>query len=290
MACVTRSLSKKLSTSTSKILAPKRLDPVSVRTHYLQQPNPTNKTLIFRQLFDQKSFTFTYLLGCSATKEAILIDPVLEQVDRDLKLVDELGLKLILGANTHVHADHVTATGKLKEMLGEENFRSVLSLRSGGKADIHIEDGDRLRFGEQRLDVMETPGHTNGCLTYVMRSHSLAFTGDTLLVRGCGRTDFQQGSSETLYDSIHGKIFALPEHYALYPAHDYRGHTKTTVGEEKNLNPRLTLTKEGFVRFMEELGLAYPKLMDVAVPANMACGELSKEAVEGEDGIFDKLK
>jgi len=249
-------------------------------------PEPS-KTFIFRQLFDYQSYTYTYLLGCALTKEAIIIDPVLDQVKRDIQLAEELGLNLKLGLNTHVHADHVTGTGQLKKILGE-SFRSVLSENSGGEADVKIKEGDVIEFGIQHLDVLSTPGHTNGCLSYVLHDHSLVMTGDALLIRGCGRTDFQQGSSSTLYESVHNKILSLPDHYKLYPGHDYRGFTHSTVYEEKNCNPRLTLSKENFIQFMKDLNLAYPKLIDVAVPANMKCGELSKEAVEGEELILPK--
>lgn len=248
-----------------------------------------NRGLIFRQLFDYKSFTYTYLLGCASSTEAILIDPVYEQAERDLKLAQELGLNLVFGINTHVHADHVTSTGRLKDLIGS-SFRSVLSLASGAEADLHICEGDVIKFGEHELETLETPGHTNGCLTFVLHEHSLALTGDTLLIRGCGRTDFQQGSSERLYDSIHNKIFSLPNHYHLYPGHDYRGFTKSMVDEEKRLNPRLALSKEEFVQFMKELNLAYPKLMDIAVPANIACGKVTQESIMGEEEIFHRIR
>jgi len=286
-ALITKDCQRLIQTSTRKNVLSNR-PPVFSSRRSLSSSSANSDSLIFRQLFDGKSFTYTYLLGCSATKQAILIDPVLEQVDRDIKLAEELGLTLKLGINTHVHADHVTGTGKLKELLGSDNFKSVLSSNSGGKADVYVKQGDVVKVGNERISVMETPGHTSGCLTYVVHEHSLAMTGDTLLIRGCGRTDFQQGSSETLYDSIHTKIFTLPDHYRLYPGHDYRGFTRTSVYEEKNLNPRLTQTKEGFVQFMKDLNLAYPKLIDVAVPANLACGSVTQESILGEDTHLNK--
>jgi len=254
-----------------------------IKTECFRKNHTLTNSLIFKQLFDYQSYTYTYLLGCSATREAVLIDPVVEQVERDLKLADELDLKLCMGVNTHVHADHVTATGKLKEILGSRNFKSVLSEASGGKADLKIKEGDVIQFGEQKLDTLATPGHTNGCMTYVNHQNKLLMTGDTLLIRGCGRTDFQQGCANTLYDSVHEKIFKLPDDYTIYPGHDYRGFTKTSVGEEKTLNPRLSLPHDQFFVLMQNLKLAYPKLMDIAVPANLACGEMTKKVIEEED-------
>lgn len=243
--------------------------------------------MFFRQLFHSDTFTYTYLLACAKTKEAVLIDPVDGTVERDLKYVEQLGLKLIYGINTHVHADHVTGTGKLKAALPE--FKSVISAKSGADADKVIEHGKIIKFGTEYLECRETPGHTAGCMTYVSHDHRLAFTGDALLIRACGRTDFQQGNPSQLYDSVHKQIFSLPADYKLYPGHDYSGFTRTTVAEEKQLNPRLTLSKEKFITFMRELNLAYPRLIDVSVPANMKCGQYSKEAVDGSQKILDKI-
>ncbi|KAL1418698.1 hypothetical protein MTO96_025732 [Rhipicephalus appendiculatus] len=226
--------------------------------------------VLFRQLFDQKSCTYSYLLADQNTKEAILIDPVLEQVDRDAKLINELGLRLAYAVNTHVHADHITGSGKLKEMI--QNCRSVISAASKAKADDHLNPGDVFGVGCIKLEARATPGHTNGCMTYVWHEQKKAFTGDALLIRGCGRTDFQEGNPERLYDSVHSQILSLPLDYNLYPAHDYKGQTTTTVGEELKHNPRLTKSKEEFVDIMNNLNLSYPKMIDKAVPANMVCG------------------
>lgn len=228
--------------------------------------------MLFRQLFDLESSTYTYLLADEETKEAVLIDPVFEQIERDVGILKELGLRLTHVLDTHVHADHVTAAGTLRERLGA---KTVVSERSGsGCPDLLVKDGDHVDFGRYRLEVRETPGHTNGCITYVLSDHSMAFTGDALLIRGTGRTDFQQGDASTLYRSVHDKIFTLPDSCTLYPAHDYKGRTSSSVGEEKQHNPRLGdgRSQADFVRIMSELKLAYPKKMDVAVPANLHCG------------------
>ncbi|KAL9978361.1 hypothetical protein ACROYT_G015862 [Oculina patagonica] len=225
--------------------------------------------VIFRQLFDLESYTYTYLLGCPKTRAAVIIDPVDTQAERDMKIAKELDLKLIYAMNTHVHADHVTGTGILKNLTG---CKSVISKISGAKADVFVNDGEKIEFGDQELEVRSTPGHTNGCVTYVNHADRMAFTGDALLIRACGRTDFQEGNPETLYDSVRSKILSLPEDYFLYPAHDYNGMTATTVGEELRHNPRLTKSKEEFVQIMENLGLARPKKMDEAVPWNVMCG------------------
>mmetsp|Transcript_10141 Transcript_10141/g.37125 ORF Transcript_10141/g.37125 Transcript_10141/m.37125 type:complete len:315 (-) Transcript_10141:1633-2577(-) len=231
----------------------------------------SSSCLIFRQLFDTSgSSTYTYLLACKETNEAVLIDPVLEMVDRDLAVLNDLGVRLIYAINTHCHADHVTGSGKLKREV--EGLKSIISKASGAQADILIAPGDQIKFGKRHLDVRATPGHTNGCVTYVLDDSSMCFTGDAVLIRGCGRTDFQEGSAATLYDSVHSQIFTLPDETLLYPAHDYKGRMVSTVGEEKNLNARLTKSKEEFINIMNNLNLAYPKRIDVAVPANLVCG------------------
>lgn len=229
-----------------------------------------SSNFFFRQLFDPVSCTYTYLLGDMKTKEALLIDPVLEHAERDAALVRELGFNLIYAMNTHMHADHITGTGKLKSLL--PGTRSVIGKPSGAQADMYLLDGDVVRFGAHELVATSTPGHTNGCFTYICHEQALAFTGDTLLIRGCGRTDFQEGSSENLYHSVHKRIFTLPDHYTLYPAHDYKGQTATTVAEEKKYNPRLTKDLEEFIKIMDNLNLPYPKMIDKAVPANKVCG------------------
>jgi len=227
-------------------------------------------TCMLRQLFDRESCTYTYLLADKNTSEAVLIDPVIELAERDAKLVEELNLKLKYVINTHVHADHITGTGRLKKLV--PGCQSMLSKKSGGKADLLLEDGEKIVFGGQELEVAETPGHTEGCVTYIHRLGGYAFTGDAVLIRGCGRTDFQGGSSNTLYKSVWNKILSLPEDFILYPAHDYKGQTQTSVGEEKKFNPRLTKTEEEFVEIMANLNLAYPKKIDESLPANMVCG------------------
>ncbi|KAI4903083.1 hypothetical protein NFI96_000972 [Prochilodus magdalenae] len=219
-----------------------------------------------RRLFESESSTYTYLLADTESKEAVLIDPVLETVDRDLKLIDELGLKLKVAANTHCHADHITGSGLLKQKVF--GLKSAISIHSGASADIMLNEGDQIRFGKHSLTVRETPGHTDGCVTYVTGDQLMAFTGDALLIRGCGRTDFQQGCSRKLYQSVHQKIFTLPGPCLIYPAHDYKGQTASTVDEEKKFNPRLTKPVEEFVKIMENLNLPKPAKIDWAVGVN----------------------
>ncbi|XXT86821.1 MBL fold metallo-hydrolase [Sorangium sp. So ce281] len=238
--------------------------------------------MLFRQLFDPTSSTYTYLLADPVTREAVLIDPVRDQVERDIELLSDLGLKLIYTLDTHVHADHVTSAGILRRRLG---CRTVLSAKgSVACADVPVKQGDVIRFGHQALEVRETPGHTDGCVTYVTADRSMAFTGDALLIRSCGRTDFQQGDARKLYRSVRDQIFTLPPETLLYPAHDYKGRTVTTVAEELRLNPRLRSgrTEEEFVKIMSELHLAKPKQMEVAVPSNLQCGTPDGETVTGE--------
>jgi glyoxylase-like metal-dependent hydrolase (beta-lactamase superfamily II) len=228
--------------------------------------------MIFRQLFDPQSSTYTYLLADEDSRQALLVDSVFEQARRDAALIEELGLKLVWTLETHVHADHVTGAWLLRERLGS---RIALSSSAGVEgADRQLSHGERVEFGKRWVEVRATPGHTSGCVTYVVDDQQAALTGDALLIRGCGRTDFQQGSAEVLYRSIHEQIFNLPESCLLYPGHDYRGLTVTSVGEEKLFNPRLggQILREDFVGYMNNLGLAHPKQMDIAVPANMRCG------------------
>jgi glyoxylase-like metal-dependent hydrolase (beta-lactamase superfamily II)/rhodanese-related sulfurtransferase len=228
--------------------------------------------MFFRQLFDAESSTFSYLLADARTREAVLIDPVLDQVARDATLIGELGVKLVAVVDTHVHADHVTAAATLRARFG---CPTVLGERTGAPcADRLVKEGDTLPFGRHELRAMETPGHTDGCLSWVTADGAMVFTGDALLVRGCGRTDFQHGDARTLYRSVTQKIFPLPDETTVYPAHDYQGRTASTVGEERRHNPRLGggKTENDFVAIMAGLGLPYPKKMDLAVPANLACG------------------
>ncbi len=239
--------------------------------------------LIFRQLFDQQSSTYTYLLADPGAREAVLIDPVFEQAQRDAALVAELGLKLGWTIETHVHADHVTGAWLHKQRLGS---RIAISKASGAEgADRYLAPGDRVEFGRRALEARATPGHTGGCLTYVLDDRSMAFTGDALLIRGCGRTDFQQGSPHALYRSVREQVFSLPDACLVYPAHDYRGLTASSVGEERAFNPRLggQILEEDFAGYMNNLGLAHPKQMDVAVPANQRCGRPAQAARAEQD-------
>lgn len=233
--------------------------------------------LIFRQLFDPTSSTYSYLLGDRTRGEAILIDPVFEQVRRDAALVAELGLRLLWTLETHVHADHVTGAWLLKQRTGSQ---IALSKESGAEgADRYLAHGDRIVFGRRHVSVRATPGHTNGCLTYVLDDESMAFTGDCVLIRGCGRTDFQQGNPRILYRSVHSQILTLPEACLLYPGHDYRGLTVTSVGEERRFSPRLggEIGEDDFAGYMNNLRLPHPKQIDVAVPANLRCGRPEDE-------------
>lgn len=225
-----------------------------------------------KQLFDDESSTYTYLLWDPSTKDAIVVDPVDIKADRDMKEVAELGLNLVYGVNTHAHADHITGTHLLRQQI--PGFKSVIAESSGAKANVHIGHGDRIVFGSRSVVARATPGHTNGCLSYVADDESFVLTGDAMLIQGCGRTDFQGGSAEKLYDSIHSQLFTLPADTVVYPAHDYKGRTSSTIGKEKETNPRLGAgkTKEEFVEIMDNLNLDYPKKIDIAVPANLRCG------------------
>jgi glyoxylase-like metal-dependent hydrolase (beta-lactamase superfamily II) len=227
-----------------------------------------------RQLFDHESSTYTYLLADFATGTAALIDPVREQLERDLALVEQLGLRLTHVLETHVHADHVTAAGELRERTGA---RTCASAAGAPCIDVHLRAGEVIEVGGIAIDVLATPGHTNDGVSYLIPSvgGGAVFTGDTLLVRGCGRTDFQHGDAGQLYDSITGTLFALPEATVVYPGHDYRGFTSSTIGEEQRWNPRVAgKTRAEFVAFMNELDLPPPKKIHEAVSANLACGRV----------------
>ena len=229
--------------------------------------------LVFRQLLDATSSTCTYLLGDSHSGDALLIDPVFEQVRRDTALLRELGLRLVATLETHVHADHVTGAWLLRQRCGSRIVLSAAAAATG--ADEQLHDGDTVIFGRRHLQARSTPGHTGGCMSFVLDDHSLAFTGDSLLIRGCGRTDFQQGSAVRLYRSVHEKLFTLPATCLLYPGHDYKGQTVTSVAEEKRYNPRLggDSNETDFAGYMDALGLPHPKLIAMAVPANLRCGQ-----------------
>jgi sulfur dioxygenase len=230
--------------------------------------------MIFRQLFDSGSSTYTYLLASRRGGEALIIDPVLERVDRYLQLIAELDLKLVKAVDTHLHADHITGLGALRDrthcitVMGEQSGVDVVSMRVG--------EGDRLDIEGLSLDVLYTPGHTDDSYSFLLSDR--VFTGDTLLIRGTGRTDFQNGSPRAQYESIFGKLLKLPDDTMIFPAHDYKGDTVSTVGEEKAFNPRLKVRSiDEYIDLMNNLNLPNPKMMDVAVPANMHVGMAQQE-------------
>lgn len=226
--------------------------------------------LIFRQLFDYETWTYTYLLADRISGEAILIDTVKEKVDRDLALLKELGLKLKYVLDTHVHADHVTGAAKLKEATGAKS--GVSRVAGVAAAELALEDGQELFYGPFSLKVIATPGHTNTCVSFY--SEGMVFTGDTLFVRDVGRTDFQQGSNEKMFHSIREKLFQLPPDTLVYPGHDYRGHQVSSVGEEREFNPKVgeAHSFDEFRAQMEAMKLGEPKRLHIAVPANMRGG------------------
>lgn len=229
-------------------------------------------SLLFQQLFEAESSTYSYLLADEQTREAILIDPVLETVKRDLQLIQDLNLKLLFTLETHVHADHITGAYQIAQATGAQIAISARSQAVG--VDRFLKDGEKIKFGKQTITVLETPGHTNDCVCFLMEDR--VFTGDTLLIRGNGRTDFQHGSAEKLYHSITTKLFTLPDSILVYPGHDYKGMTSSTIGDEKRLNPRLSNQKtlQEFIHIMNGLNLAPPKKIDIAVPANLNCGKV----------------
>lgn len=225
--------------------------------------------MLFRQLFDPESSTYTYLLAGRPGGEALLIDPVLENAEQYVTLIEELDLRLVLAVDTHIHADHVTALGALRQRtgcataMGEMSRAECVSLR--------LREGEPVRIDGLTLDVLYTPGHTDD--SYSLLLPDRVFTGDTLLIRGTGRTDFQNGDPGAQYDSLFGKLLRLPDATRVYPAHDYRGMTMSTIGEERRHNPRLQVPdRTAYIRMMQALKLDNPRLMDVAVPANQACG------------------
>lgn len=230
--------------------------------------------MILRQLWDEESYTFTYLLADCNASQAILIDPVSGQMPQYERILSELDLNLVAALDTHVHADHVTALGKLRTAFGCKTY-----LGRGGDvvcSDNSLEDGMDIRFGGYVLSVLYTPGHTDDshCFYVKDEANSYLFTGDTLLLRGTGRTDFQNGSSEALYDSLYDRVLVHDDDTIVCPGHDYKGWTSSTIGEEKAHNPRLQFSKPDFIDFMDKLDLPNPKFMDVAVPANKQCGNV----------------
>jgi glyoxylase-like metal-dependent hydrolase (beta-lactamase superfamily II)/rhodanese-related sulfurtransferase len=225
--------------------------------------------MIFRQLFDSVSGTYSYLLASRAGGEALILDPVLEKVDRYCQLLRELDLKLVKAVDTHLHADHVTGLGELRDrthcvtIMGEQSKADVVAMR--------VAEGDKVTIEGLSLDVMYTPGHTDDSYSYLMGDR--VFTGDTLLIRGTGRTDFQNGSARAQYDSIFGRLLKLPDETMVFPAHDYKGDTVSTIGEEKRFNPRLQVRSvDEYIELMGNLKLPNPKMMDLVVPANMHVG------------------
>lgn len=233
-----------------------------------------NQNLIFQQLFEAQSSTYTYLLGDRVSKEAVLIDSVLEAVDRDLKLIRELGLTLKYVLDTHIHADHVTGAGEIRNRLGIKT--AVAKNANVPCVDVNLSENDEIKFGSFTIKALETPGHTDASLSFYCEG--MIFTGDALLIRGCGRTDFQSGSAATLYESVTKKLFNLPPETTVYPAHDYKGFTSSSIDAEIQNNPRLGQgrTKDEFIEIMNNLKLAYPKQIDRAVPANLSCGVLTE--------------
>jgi sulfur dioxygenase len=225
---------------------------------------------MFYQLFEKESCTYTYLLADPVTREAVLIDPVREMIERDLRLINELGLSLKCILDTHVHADHVTGAGDLRLRTGARTCISAAAHLAC--SDVPLAEGDVVTFGQHQILVFTTPGHTDTCLSYLCGDR--LFTGDALLIRGCGRTDFQSGSSSRLFHSVTDKLFKLPEATQIFPGHDYRGHTRSTIGEEKAHNPRLRrgTTEQEFIAVMENLHLAVPSKIHEALPANLGCG------------------
>lgn len=229
------------------------------------------QSALFYQLFEHESSTYTYLIADVKTREAALIDAVLETVDRDLKLVSELGLKLKYVLETHIHADHITGAAEIRKRTGATTAVSVGAAVEC--ADLTLKNGQELFLGAQKILALSTPGHTDSCMSYLWEGR--IFTGDTLLIRGCGRTDFQQGSSEKLFASVKEILFKLPPETQVYPAHDYKGQTSSTIQMEMKHNPRLAdhVPREVFLKIMADLKLADPKKILEAVPANMACGK-----------------
>lgn len=260
----------------AQVLAQQILQSLPVRVRPVPTPSVSNRktedrSMLFRQLFDPESSNYTYLIADQQTQDAILVDSVLEQVDRDLELLDELELTLRYCLETHLHADHITGAGRLRQQTG---CRVIIPENAGVKsADRSLADGEILTVGAVKIEAIATPGHTYSHLSYLVnRTHLL--TGDALLIRGCGRTDFQGGDAGILYDVVTQRLFTLPDETLVYPGHDYKGRTVSTIGEEKRLNPRFAdRSRSQFITLMSHLKLSYPKKMKEAVPANEYCGD-----------------
>ena len=245
--------------------------------------------MIFRQLIDKTSSTYTYLIADEQSREAILIDPVQEQLDRDLALLKELNLTLVYTLETHLHADHITAGGQLRKNLGSQ---TVVASNCGAEcADRFVDHHDIIKIGSLSVQVRRTPGHTSGCISYILenKGQTYAFTGDALMIRGCGRTDFQEGSAETLYQSVHEQLFTLPDETIVYPGHNYKGVLSSTILEEKRHNPRLRLenSKEAFIDIMNNLKLSPPKKIAEALPANQQCGIINTKTEKAPEEVID---
>jgi glyoxylase-like metal-dependent hydrolase (beta-lactamase superfamily II) len=226
--------------------------------------------MLFRQIFDSKSSTYTYLIADENTRAAVLVDPVIEHVERDYQLITELGLTLYYCLETHIHADHITGTGKLRQLtkcsgIVPENARASC-------ADRHIQDREILHIDSITIEAIATPGHTDSHMAYLVNGERI-LTGDALFIRGCGRTDFQSGDAGKLFDSVTQRLFTLPNQTLVYPGHDYRGYTVSTIGEEKHFNPRFqTHNRDSFIEFMGNLNLPNPQKIMEALPANQRCG------------------
>lgn len=228
--------------------------------------------MLFRQLFDQDTWTYTYLVADPATKEAALIDPVLDQVERDLKLINELGLTLRYCLETHIHADHITGTGKLRELTGCQGI--VPENATAACADRFIQHDEAVWVGNVKIEAIATLGHTDSHMAFLVNGDHL-LTGDSLFIRGCGRTDFQSGDAGAMYDAVTQRLFTLPDDTLVYPGHDYRGQTVSTIGEEKRWNPRFAgKDRAAFIDLMHNLNLPNPKKIMEAVPANQECGQM----------------
>ena len=243
--------------------------------------------MVFRQFFEPLSSTYTYLLGCEETGQAILIDPVIASMDRDLTEIQRLGLSLACTIDTHVHADHITAALELKKKVG-----SKIAMPSAERipcADVQLEEGKPFQTGSILLNPLHTPGHTAGHFAYIL--HDKVFTGDALLIEGCGRTDFQQGDSDALYRSVRDKLFSLPDDTLVYPAHDYKDRHVSTIAQEKKRNPRLgqDRTLEEFRQIMANLNLPYPKFIDYAVPGNKQCGVCPPDLPDNLAGYCEQM-
>lgn len=262
---------------------PVRVRPLPTRLYTLPQedsvPGLAPAALIFRQFFDPESSTYTYLVADRQTRQAALVDTVLEKGDRDLQVLSDLGLTLLYCLETHIHADHITGAGKLRQQTGCQVL--VPQNAAARSADHNLADGEILSLGTVQIEAIATPGHTSGHLAYLVNGIHL-LSGDALLIRGCGRTDLQGGDAGTLYDTVIQRLFTLPDHTLVYPAHDYQGRTVSTIAEEKRLNPRFAdgqgsasgyRSRDQFITLMAHLGLSYPKKMNQAVPANEYCGD-----------------